>query len=74
MEDAVRSLESCAQAGTRPPHGGPEHKDEINAIRRDQMLRRLTLKHVDALLLTGALAVSVIAYAVLFTNVNGILN
>ena len=38
------------------------------------MLRRLTLEHIDALVLTGAFAVSVIAYAVLFTNINSILN
>jgi hypothetical protein len=49
-------------------------KNEINTLRRDQMLRRLTLEHIDALVLTGALAVSVIAYAVLFTNINSILN
>jgi hypothetical protein len=38
------------------------------------MLRRLTLEHVDALFLIGAFAVSAIAYAVLFTNINNILN
>jgi hypothetical protein len=60
--------------GTRPLHAGPEHNNEIDPLRRDQMLRRLTLEHIDALVLTGALAVSVIAYAVLFTNINSILN
>ncbi len=38
------------------------------------MLRRLTLEHVDALFMIGALAVSVVAYMVLFTNINSILN
>jgi hypothetical protein len=38
------------------------------------MLRRLTLEHVDALFMIGALAVSAVAYVVLFTNINGILN
>jgi hypothetical protein len=60
--------------GTRPPHAGPENKNEIDTPRRDQMLRRLTLEHVDALFLIGAFAVSAIAYVVLFTNINNILN
>jgi hypothetical protein len=56
-------------------HGaGPEHKNEIGIPRRDQMLRRVTLEHVDALFMIGALAVSAIAYVVLFTNINSILN
>ncbi len=38
------------------------------------MLRRLTLEHVDALFMIGALAVSVVAYMVLFTNISSILN
>ncbi len=38
------------------------------------MLRRLTLEHVDALFMIGALAVSAVAYVVLFTNINSILN
>jgi hypothetical protein len=38
------------------------------------MLRRLTLEHVDAVFMAAALAVSVIAYVVLFSNVNYILN
>ncbi len=38
------------------------------------MLRRLTLEHVDALFMIGALAVSAIAYMVLFTNINAVLN
>jgi hypothetical protein len=38
------------------------------------MLRRVTLEHVDALIMMGALAVSAIAYIVLFTNINSILN
>ena len=38
------------------------------------MLRRLTLQHVDALFMIGALAVSAIAYMVLFTNINNVLN
>jgi hypothetical protein len=38
------------------------------------MLRRVTLEHVDALIMIGALAVSAIAYVVLFTNINNVLN
>ena len=38
------------------------------------MLRRLTLEDVDALFMVGALAVSAIAYVVLFTNINNVLN
>ena len=60
--------------GNQTPARLAEHKNEIDPLRRDQMLRRLTLEHIDALVLTGALAVSVIAYAVLFTNINSILN
>jgi hypothetical protein len=60
--------------GTRPLHAEPEHKNEIRTPRRDQMLRRVTLEHVDALFMIGALAVSAIAYMVLFTNINSVLN
>jgi hypothetical protein len=38
------------------------------------MLRRVTLEHVDALFMIGALAVSAVAYVVLFTNINNVLN
>jgi hypothetical protein len=60
--------------GATPLHDGPEHKNDQHTPRRDQMLRRLTLEHVDALFMMGALAVSAIAYVVLFTNINSILN
>jgi hypothetical protein len=73
LEDAVRAR-IRAPKWKRGHGAGPEHKNEFDAPRRDQMLRRLTLEHVDALFLTGALAVSAIAYMVLFTNINSILN
>jgi hypothetical protein len=38
------------------------------------MLRRVTLAHVDALFMIGALAVSAVAYMVLLTNINSVLN
>jgi hypothetical protein len=38
------------------------------------MLRRMSLERVDALFMIGALAVSAIAYTVLFTNINSVLN
>jgi hypothetical protein len=53
---------------------GQSIKNDFSTLRRDQMLRRVTLEHVDALFMIGALAVSVIAYMVLFTNINSVLN
>ena len=53
---------------------GTEHNNDISSLRRDQMLRRVTLEHVDALFMIGALAVSAVAYMVLFTNINSVLN
>jgi hypothetical protein len=38
------------------------------------MLKQLTTRHVDALFMMGALAISIIAYMVLFTNINNVLN
>ena len=38
------------------------------------MLRRVTLEHVDSLFMIGALAVSAVAYVVLFTNIYNVLN
>jgi hypothetical protein len=63
-----------ALSGNETTARWPEHNNDISSLRRDQMLRRVTLAHVDALFMIGALAVSAIAYAVLFTNINSVLN
>ena len=38
------------------------------------MLKRLTTRHVDVLIMTSALAVSIVGYMVLFTHINYVLN
>jgi hypothetical protein len=37
------------------------------------MLKRLATTHIDALFMTGALGVSILAYIVLFTNISNVL-
>jgi hypothetical protein len=37
------------------------------------MLKRLATTHIDALFMTGALGVSILAYFVLFTNISNVL-